>query len=651
MVPPRALLDFPARVGPGSLATCDRRHGGGDEADPLDRDDGGERSSTADEVARGDGEGCARIVDRDALTAGRPSELVIEYTVGPSGLRAGAAVAVGLHHGGQWRVQTGAPAGKGFVHLRSDDPDNLRLDYFPWVPRGMFRDTRPGLNSDSIFHRLLVATVTERTLAPGERIQLHFGDNEAKLDVPPSVDLDHQFRVTSDVDGDGVFEAIARSPVIEIGHDEARALNAIVPSQVLVGDPFDVHLRMEDAFHNVARSWHGTVQVVDEHGVVLAEDIPLTDGAGQARIAVTSSGPHRLRLRSADGRYRGRSNPFRVSDTLPERRLYWADLHGHTGVSDGLGRDADEYFRFGRDVARLDVIALTDHGHFDWPANVAAVKRYHEPGEYVTLLAQEAGAGPDHMNVYFRADDTPHLSRWHEDYGEFLHWLDHQYNERDVQAIAAPHHFAYDRGPHGDPRYPFGTWDERAIRFIEVYSAHGTSEFPGNPRPLAAPSADERKYMQTALANGRKFGVIAASDNHDSRPGRSAWGRYAGGLAGIWADELTREAVWNALHDRRTYGTSLDRIYLDLRVDGEIMGSSTVGTGPVEIRADIIGKRDRLTAVLIRDNEEIAELATSDGVLDLRHTDRPGPGEHFYYVRVTQEDGERAWSSPVWVTR
>jgi len=24
---------------------------------------------------------------------------------------------------------------------------------------------------------------------------------------------------------------------------------------------------------------------------------------------------------------------------------------------------------------------------------------------------------------------------------------------------------------------------------------------------------------------------------------------------------------------------------------------------------------------------------------------------HHYYVRVTQEDGEQAWSSPVWVTR
>jgi len=25
------------------------------------------------------------------------------------------------------------------------------------------------------------------------------------------------------------------------------------------------------------------------------------------------------------------------------------------------------------------------------------------------------------------------------------------------------------------------------------------------------------------------------------------------------------------------------------------------------------------------------------------------PGQHWYYVRVEQEDGELAWSSPIWI--
>ena len=29
---------------------------------------------------------------------------------------------------------------------------------------------------------------------------------------------------------------------------------------------------------------------------------------------------------------------------------------------------------------------------------------------------------------------------------------------------------------------------------------------------------------------------------------------------------------------------------------------------------------------------------------------KPAAGTHYYYVRVTQQDGQMAWSSPMWVT-
>jgi hypothetical protein len=29
----------------------------------------------------------------------------------------------------------------------------------------------------------------------------------------------------------------------------------------------------------------------------------------------------------------------------------------------------------------------------------------------------------------------------------------------------------------------------------------------------------------------------------------------------------------------------------------------------------------------------------------------PAPGEHFYYARVTQADGNMLWSAPVWVSQ
>jgi hypothetical protein len=34
-----------------------------------------------------------------------------------------------------------------------------------------------------------------------------------------------------------------------------------------------------------------------------------------------------------------------------------------------------------------------------------------------------------------------------------------------------------------------------------------------------------------------------------------------------------------------------------------------------------------------------------------RVTIAPPPGEHYYYARLTQDDGSMLWSAPVWVTQ
>ena len=190
------------------------------------------------------------------------------------------------------------------------------------------------------------------------------------------------------------------------------------------------------------------MNIDDEHGRRVASNVATTSGVDQTQVRLSTTGPHRLRVSDSEGTLTGRSNPIRVYDELPEQRLYWSDLYGHTIVSDGLDISADEYFRYGREVSMLDIVALTDHGHFDWPANIKAVQDYNQPGEYVTILAQEAGAGPDHMNIYYRRDKTEHLFKWQTDYRRFLDWVKHQFNgnghEHEMEAMVAPHHFAYD---------------------------------------------------------------------------------------------------------------------------------------------------------------------------------------------------------------
>ena len=90
------------------------------------------------------------------------------------------------------------------------------------------------------------------------------------------------------------------------------------------------------------------------------------------------------------------SNPIVVSAAIP--RVLWADLHGHSNFSDGTGTPED-YFLYARDVAALDVAALTDHDHWGmlpleshpemWQEIRRETQRFHQPGRFVTLLGYE----------------------------------------------------------------------------------------------------------------------------------------------------------------------------------------------------------------------------------------------------------------------
>ena len=593
-----------------------------------------------------DGEGSVVLLSPSSFVAGTRTTVAFEFTVGESGIPVGGGIALGLHHAAHWEPpQTSAPARPAYATVTCGTPDNFELAWHNWAPKGAFSDPTPSGDSDNIHHQVLMARVMQTPLKPGEKVAFTLGANDRGIRLPEEVDKDHSFHFSSDVDGDGVYLGIAQHVYRDIVPAAAHHLTAVVPSMLAVGKPFEIQVRAEDEFINLATDFNETVTIRDENGGVVVESLKLRDGIATAQIQVAAQGPQRFRIAGAG--LEGRSNPCRAFDTVPESRIYWGDIHGHTRISDGLGAGADEYFAFGRDVARLDVCALTDHGHFDWPQTKAAVRSFYEPGHFVTILAQEAGAGADHMNLYFKNDDTPHIDGWATKYDQFYGMVYTQYNQDSPTVAVGPHHFTYHRG---DDRYPFGLWDDRTARFVEVYSSHGTSEYLGNPRPCPG-AIDDDKFMQAGLAKGLRFGVIGSSDNHDSHPGRTTWGHYPGGLLAFRAPELTREAIWDALWNYHVYATSLDRIYVDFDIDGQPVGSDFTVTGPVRIRYDVIGKTDNLEVFLLRDNEEHRKQTTSNGVVEATFEDDPPKGGHFYYLRVVQDNGERAWSTPIWITR
>lgn len=600
--------------------------------------------------------GYARIIEPNIAIAGKKTRVVVEITVGKGGIPVGGAIYIGVHHASVWNadyglfsiLQTDDPNGSGYISVKGNTPDNFKSKWYNWAPNESIQRAPGGPPANDwcgttalIYHQCVQSRVLHTPIQEGEKILVTIGDNGYGVRAPIVAVNHHEFFVAIDDNAKGVFKPINQHPIIDIIAAEPHHLTASAQMVQEVNIPFELQIRAEDKYYNTCKSFRSNVTVRDENGSVLLDKVVLKDGIARVKIVIPAAGPHRLRLNGTG--MQGRGEPIIVFAKAPEMRIYFGDIHGHSKVSDGCG-EADEYYQFGREEANLDVCALADHWHNDWPLMQSLVRKYYQPGRYVTILAEEGGTETDHVNVYHRTDTGNHSSTFPKSVLQWNQIVRRDYGANEV--ICGPHHFAYKRG---DVEYPWDAWDPNYDRFVEVYSNHGTSEYYGNPRPLS--STDPQKTMQAGLSQGKRFGVIASSDTHVSRPGRSNWLNYKGGLCAFLAPQLTREAIWDALWNYRTYAAGFDRIYIDFKINNMIMGSEIATLGPCTINYEIVGRDDEIEAILIRNNKDYRRDTSSNGIIKVDFKEDTPVGNNFYYLRIIQRNDEQAWSTPIWINR
>jgi len=604
----------------------------------------------------GSGEGSARMLEPDSLVVGKKTRVLLEITIGKSGIPVGGGICVGVHHASIWNqnygfwsdFQADDPKAKNYVGVIGAHRDNVESKWHSWAPAGTMHRMPGGPpapdwsgSTPLTFHQCLHAKVTRTPLAAGEKVLVTIGNEEYGAIPPICTDKDHEFFVAVDSDGSGVFKGIGSSPRMDLVAQEAHHITGSAPMVQETGKEFELLVKAEDQFFNTAKTYQGTVEIKDENNRLIAENVKLTDGMARIRVRIDQAGAHRLRF-SANG-LSGRSEPIRVFEKAPALRIFFGDMHGHTRVSDGCGTP-DEYYLYGRDEANLDVCALTDHWHNDWPLMQQMAVKYYEPGRFVTFLAEESGTNQDHINLYHRTCDAPPLSRHPRNMEQFKKTVDKDYLSKGYEVIGGPHHYAFDRG---EKTYPWQMWDARFMRFAEIFSNHGTGEYEGNDKPLH--TTDPAKTLQAGLASGGRFGVIASSDTHVSRPGRSNYLMYAGAQAAFLAPELTRDSIWDAWWNYRVYATGFDRIYVDFKINGQIVGSEIKTKDACRIEYEVVGADDAMEVILIKDNQTRRTDKAANGIVNVSFEDDKPEKNHFYYLRVVQKNGHKAWSTPIWV--
>ena len=202
-------------------------------------------------------------------------------------------------------------------------------------------------------------------------------------------------------------------------------------------------------------------------------------------------------------------------------------------------------------------------------------------------------------------------------------------------------------------------YDETLDRLVEIYSCWGSSEYPDND--MWNKASPPGQSVRDALGRGYKLGFVGGSDSHTGYPGRSIpdadrykFVCYKSGYTAVYAEKLTRESIFEALRNRRCYATTGVRIIVELFVDGKPMGSSIAEKEKRErhtVSFSINGTDRIKCAEIIRDGEIVYTIQPyteyfKDEWIDKSDKRKKGS---YYYLRVTQVDGNRAWSSPIWI--
>ncbi|MCK6521562.1 CehA/McbA family metallohydrolase [Myxococcota bacterium] len=487
-----------------------------------------------------------------------------------------------------------------------------------------------------------------RALRAGELLRVHYGAGSAQAQVDRYADETDALRVAIDGDGDGVRRLLDEElPLRVVGGDPA-GMRVVTPSTARPGEAASLRLALVDVSGNPARG-PLLVGLRADPALGLPTTVTLPE-SGALRVPFTPRAEGVYAVQAVvEGRAVATGEPIVVRPGAP--RLVWADLQVHTGLSDGTG-DPAAVIRYARDVAGLDVVAITDHDHWglraldQHPALYQRVLDAVAAAEGVLALAGFEWTswryGHRHV-VFFGAPgalrscldprtDTP-TELWASLSGE--------------RAITVPHHTA------GGPvvtDWSF-TPDPRLEPSVELVSVHGSSEGPDTPGRIQGYTPGHS--VLDALAKGYRLGFLGGSDGHDGHPGLAQLAAGQGGLTGIWLDGAidgppTADEVYAAILERRTFATNGARIALRVALGGAGMGQ-VVPPGDHDLAVRVVSGAAGVKVELVRDGvvSPLGERPEGMALVETRLTGLKA-GERLY-VRVIDAEGGAAWSSPWFV--
>ena len=377
-------------------------------------------------------------------------------------------------------------------------------------------------------------------------------------------------------------------------------------------------------------------------------------------------------VKRADKKETSKTWSFTIGEATFQR--YFGQLHSHTQYSDGAGslESALAYVKDLPESANVDFVAFTDHSNYfdsknnpnveaalydtslvkdsdpshSWATykNTVAAFNAANAGKKVAIAGFEMtwSGGPGHINTFntpgIVSRNNTTLNNKTKDAGLQAYYKLLSQTE-GIDSISQFNHPGTTFGNFID----FGYWDavvDTRMYMVEV----------GNGEGQIGAGGYYPSYEQYIMALDKGWHV-APTNNQDNHKGR--WGNANDARDVILTDDFTEDGIYEALRARRMYATEDKNLDLDYTVNGSMMGS--IIDVPEKLNFEIsFNDPDRTDSIakveLVVNSGKVAYTWDSAADLAKGSVSVELPPEYtYYFVRVTEGDGDLAVTAPVWV--
>jgi uncharacterized repeat protein (TIGR02543 family) len=377
-------------------------------------------------------------------------------------------------------------------------------------------------------------------------------------------------------------------------------------------------------------------------------------------------------VKRADEKETSKTWSFTIGEATFQR--YFGQLHSHTQYSDGAGslESALEYVGKLPDNANVDFVAFTDHSNYfdsknnpnveaalydtslvkdsdpshSWATykNTVAAFNAANAGKMVAIAGFEMtwSGGPGHINTFntpgIVSRNNTTLNDKTKDAGLQAYYKLLSQKE-GANSISQFNHPGTTFGNFID----FGYWNavvDTRMYMVEV----------GNGEGQIGAGGYYPSYEQYIMALDKGWHV-APTNNQDNHKGR--WGNANDARDVILTDDFTETGIYSAIRSRRMYATEDKNLEIDYTVNGNMMGS--IIDVPEKLNFEIsFNDPDRTDSIakveLVVNSGKVAYTWDSAADLTKGSVSVELPPEYtYYFVRVTEGDGDLAVTAPVWV--